>query len=141
MTPSPRPPFVTRLLGLGFRHPVYTDLMDLTELLRSQAKRYNCANCSENMGDCAIKVLAQQGSRALVRVTCVACQDVQLLQIIFQSEGDFGSSDDELLAPLFDEGMPAVEHPISADELLDVHAFLSSFNADLRQLVAPGSGS
>ncbi len=91
------------------------------------------------MAECGIKVLAQQGNRALVRVTCTACQDENLLQIIFQTEGDFADSDDDLLpvpaVRAFDEGMPAVVDPISADELLDLHGFLENFDAGLAELV------
>ncbi len=112
--------------------------MDLPELLRSQAKRYRCAACGQNMADCGINVLAQQGNRALVRVTCAACQDENLLQIIFQTEGEFSDAEDEeepARVRLFDEGMPSNPTPISADEVLDVHAFLASFDSGLAELV------
>ena len=112
--------------------------MDLPELLRSQARRYRCAACGKSMADCGINVLAQQGNRALVRVTCSGCQDENLLQIIFQTDGDFSDGGDELMpAATIDEGMPAVTEPISADELLDVHALLADFDAGLRELVEP----
>jgi hypothetical protein len=51
------------------------------------------------MADCGINVLAQQGNRALVRVTCASCNDENLLQIIFQTESE------EKHAPAIDEGL------------------------------------
>jgi len=122
-------------LGRGL--PAYTDLVDLPELLRSQAKRYKCAACGENMAECGINVLAQQGNRALVRVTCKFCNDENLLQIIFQTEGEMGdeASREEARNALLDAGRPEIDEPISNDELLDVHQFLSGFNAGFKDLV------
>ena len=104
--------------------------MDLLELLRFQARRYRCTACGENMADCGINVLAQQGNRALVRVTCASCNDENLLQIIFQTEAD-GERKRE-----FDEGIPEVEGPISGDELLDLHAMLAGHNGPLTELLS-----
>jgi len=102
--------------------------MDLLELLRFQARRYRCTACGENMADCGINVLAQQGNRALVRVTCASCNDENLLQIIFQTEAD------EERKREFDEGFPEVEGPISGDELLDLHSVLAGHNGPLTEL-------
>jgi len=99
--------------------------MDLTQLLRSQARRYRCAACRENMADCAIDVLAHEGNRALVKVTCVACRDENLLQIIFQEDGDDSNHAIAAERPqLFDEPRPVISAPISADEMLDLHSLL-----------------
>ncbi len=102
--------------------------MDLLELLRFQARRYRCSACGENMADCGINVLAQQGNRALVRVTCASCNDENLLQIIFQTEAE------EEREPVFDEGRPAVADPISGDELLELHAVLAGHDGRLTDL-------
>ena len=102
--------------------------MDLLELLRFQARRYRCSACGENMADCGINVLAQQGNRALVRVTCASCNDENLLQIIFQTEAG------EEVKPLVDEGMPEIGDPISSDELLDLHSLLSTHEGPLTEL-------
>jgi len=104
--------------------------MDLLELLRFQARRYRCSACGENMADCGINVLAQQGNRALVRVTCASCNDENLLQIIFQTEAG------EEVAPLVDEGMPEIADPISSDELLDLHSLLAGHDGPLTELLA-----
>ena len=102
--------------------------MDLLELLRFQARRYRCSACGENMADCGINVLAQQGNRALVRVTCASCNDENLLQIIFQTEAE------EEREPLFDEARPEVSAPISGDELLELHSVLAGHEGSLTEL-------
>jgi hypothetical protein len=118
--------------------------MDLTQLLRSQARRYKCSVCQENMADCEIDVLAHQGNRALVKVTCIACKDENLLQIIFQTEGE-GDGDGEgidLVAEprpkLFDEPRPPIHQPISADDMLELHNALGNVRGGgFRDLVTP----
>jgi hypothetical protein len=117
--------------------------MDLLELLRSQARRYRCAACGKSMADCDINILAQQGNRALVRVTCTSCSDENLLQIVFQGEGEGEAETDEAAPaaqlrrrrPTIDEGRPEVGAPISSDELLDLHSLLRDHSGDLRELV------
>jgi hypothetical protein len=96
------------------------------------------------MADCDINILAQQGNRALVRVTCTSCNDENLLQIVFQSEGE-GDGEISTAPPAqprrrrptitIDEGRPEVAEPISTDELLDLHLMLEEHAGDLRQLV------
>ncbi len=111
--------------------------MDLPELLRSQAKRYRCGVCNTNMADCGIKVITQQGNRALVSVTCASCQDENLLQIIFQTEGDVLEDEAEKV-PTISEGIPPVPDPISSDELLDLRDLLSAHQGGFRELLERG---
>ena len=119
------------------RHPlfaasaggIYWAVMDLLELLRFQARRYRCSACGENMADCGINVLAQQGNRALVRVTCASCNDENLLQIIFQTEAEVKNT------PAIDEGTPDVADPITGDEMLELHSLLSSHEGALTDLL------
>ena len=93
------------------------------------------------MADCDINILAQQGNRALVRVTCTACNDENLLQIVFQSEGLEGEetapqAPARRRRPSIDEGRPEVDGPISTDELLDLHALLHDHEGELGELFA-----
>ena len=108
--------------------------MNLLELLRSQARKYRCPVCGQNMADCGINILTQQGNRALVRVTCSACNDENLLQIILQTEV---AGEAERPVPTIDEGIPAkAVEPIEPDELLDLHSFLDGYHGDFKTLVA-----
>lgn len=95
------------------------------------------------MADCDINILAQQGNRALVRVTCTSCSDENLLQIVFQTEGE---ADAAASAPPtqprrrrpsleIDEGRPENADPISSDELLDLHLFLEDHSGGFRELI------
>jgi hypothetical protein len=84
------------------------------------------------MADCGIKVLAQQGNRALVRVTCSSCNDENLLQIVIQTEADLPA--EPVRPALFDEPRPKDTAPIAGDELLDLHSFLAGWSGDFREL-------
>ena len=94
------------------------------------------------MADCDINILAQQGNRALVRVTCTSCSDENLLQIVFQSEGDGVEAAPPAQARRrrptieIDEGRPEKAEPISSDELLDLHNFLEEHAGDFRALIS-----
>jgi ribosomal protein S27E len=111
--------------------------MDLVELLRSQARRYRCVRCGETMADCRINVLAQQGNRALVRVTCASCSDENLLQIIFQpAEGASAPAPSAELHPERAEALGRDGAPISADEVLEVHELLAGHAGGFTELLA-----
>ena len=111
--------------------------MDLAELLRSHARRYRCVQCGGNMADCGINVIAQQGNRALVRVTCPSCSDENLLQIIFQTEGDLSAGEAAERTPAaIDEGYPRVAGPITGDEVLELHELLAGHAGSLGELLA-----
>ena len=85
------------------------------------------------MAECGINVLAQQGTRALVRVTCRSCNDENLLQIIFQSEVE--APEGAVTAPNADEGGERVDAPISGDEILELHEILAGHAGPLTELL------
>lgn len=86
------------------------------------------------MAECGINVLAQQGNRALVRVTCRSCNDENLLQIIFQTEGE--TPDAAATAPALDEAGERTDAPISGDEILELHELLAGHAGPLTELLA-----
>ena len=86
------------------------------------------------MAECGINVLAQQGNRALVRVTCRSCNDENLLQIIFQTEGE--APDAAVTTPSVDEAGEPSKAPISGDEILELHELLAGHAGPLTELLA-----
>lgn len=112
----------------------YTEItLNLMKLLRSQARRYRCPECSKSMADCGIAILVQQGNQALVRVTCRNCRDENLLKIVLQGE----LAEEVARPPLFDEARPEAAEPIEVDEVLDLHTALASWDGDVRSLFEP----
>ena len=86
------------------------------------------------MAECGINVLAQQGNRALVRVTCRSCNDENLLQIIFQTEGD--APDAAATASSLNEAGERRDAPITGDEILELHELLAGHAGPLTELLA-----
>jgi hypothetical protein len=86
------------------------------------------------MAECGINVLAQEGNRALVRVTCRSCNDENLLQIIFQTEVE--ASETLPARADLDEGGTPTAAPISGDELLELHEILAGHAGPLTELLA-----
>ncbi len=85
------------------------------------------------MAECGINVIAQQGNRALVRVTCPSCNDENLLQIIFQTEVE---PSEGMPAPSgVDEGGEPAAEPISGDEMLELHEILAGHAGPLTELL------
>lgn len=107
------------------------------KLLRTQARKYRCPECSTSMADCGIAILVQQANQALVRVTCNQCNDENLLKIVLQGE----VAQEVAGPPLFDEPRRLDAGPIVADEVLDLHTALAAWDGDLRSLVEANSQS
>jgi hypothetical protein len=107
--------------------------MDLVELLRSQARKYRCPVCGESMADCDIALLVQAGNQALVRVTCGACNDANLLKIIVQT-GDEVEGHGHAEAAL-DEAPVDQLPPVGVDDVLDAKLALDAWDGDVRTLL------
>ena len=111
--------------------------MDLVELLRSQARKYRCPVCGESMADCDIALLVQAGNQALVRVTCGACHDANLLKIVIQA-GEEAEGHTHAEAVL-DEAPVDRLPPLGIDDVLDARLALDAWDGDVRTLFAEPS--
>ena len=105
--------------------------MDVLDILRRQAGRFQCPKCGEKLVDCGLEMVAQQDQQSLVKMTCAHCQDSRLIAVAIATE--------TTPAP------PAVDHrdqpvaelgeAITSDDVLDVRLALASFDGDLKSLV------
>ena len=107
--------------------------MNILRFLRDQAKGYDCNVCGQNHSKSDIRVLGRLESAWIVRVTCLRCQtSFKLLVVIDEALAAVAQSKAEA-AP----SRPARERrkpPVSSDEVLDAHEFLSSYRGDLKSL-------
>ena len=108
--------------------------MNVLSWLREQAKGYDCNVCGQNHSKSDIRVLGRLESAWIVRVTCARCQTSFKLLVVV----------DEALAAVA-EAKPAAgatatrrtrdrRHPVSADEVLDAHEFLRTYDGDMKAL-------
>lgn len=105
--------------------------MNILRILRDQAKGYDCNVCGQNHSKSDIRVLGRLEAAWIVRVTCSRCQtSFKLLVVIDEGLAAVAQQKAEATARARERRRP----PVSADEVLDAHEFLSSYGGDLKSL-------
>ena len=105
--------------------------MEILDILRRQAGRFQCPNCGQSLADCELEMVAHHDDQSLVKVTCAHCKDTRLIAVAFATES-------EPEAPVIDlRDQPADElgAPINADEVLDARLALAGHQGDLASLL------
>jgi predicted RNA-binding Zn-ribbon protein involved in translation (DUF1610 family) len=105
--------------------------MDVLDILRRQAGRFQCPKCGQKMTNCELEMVAQHDDQSLVKVTCAHCKDTRLIAVAIATEA-------EPETPLVDHRDEPVEDrgpAISTDDVLDVRLALADFNGDLQSLL------
>jgi hypothetical protein len=104
--------------------------MDLLDVLRRQAGRFQCPKCGKSLADCRLELVAQADAQSLVRVTCSHCEDERMIAVAVASP-----TETEVAPPVRDEPTDELGAAISTDDVLDARLALRSFDGDLRSLV------
>jgi transcription elongation factor Elf1 len=105
--------------------------MDLLDVLRRQAGRFQCPKCGKSLADCRLELVAQADAQSLVRVTCSHCEDERMIAVALASP-----TETEVANPVRDEPIEDLGTAISTDDVLDARLALDSFDGDLRSLVS-----
>lgn len=105
--------------------------MDLLDVLRRQASRFQCPECGKSLADCRLDLVAKADEQSLVRVTCANCEHARLIAV-----GVAAPAEDEISAPVRDELVDPAAPGISADEMLDVRLTLAAYEGDLKGILA-----
>ena len=104
--------------------------MDVLDILRRQAGRFQCPQCGKSLADSELEMVAQHDAQSLVKVTCVHCQDTRLIAVAIATE-----TDDPPVIDVRDEPAAELGRAISADEVLDARLALAGFDGDLKSLL------
>ncbi len=105
--------------------------MDMLDILRRQAGRFQCPKCGQSLADCQLEMVAHQDDQSLVKVTCAHCQDMRVIAVAIAAEAE--------AAPVIEvRDQPAEElgAPITTDDVLDVRLALAGYEGDLAGLLA-----
>ncbi len=105
--------------------------MDLLDILRRQAGRFQCPKCGESLADCQLEMVAHAEEQSLVKVTCAHCQDTRMIAVAVAAET-------ERLAPaieVLDQPIDDLGEPITTDDVLDVRLALAGHDGDLASLL------
>ena len=103
--------------------------MDVLDILRRQAGRFQCPKCGQSLADCQLEMVLQQDEQSLVKVTCSKCQDTRLIAVAFAAEPEVEAVD------LRDQPVVDLGDPISTDDVLDVRLALAGHQGDLASLL------
>lgn len=103
--------------------------MDVLDILRRQAGRFQCPKCGQSLADCELEMIAQHDEQSLVKVTCAHCKDTRMIAVAIAAEAGAQVIDD-----VRDEPIEELGAPISTDEVLDARLALAHFNGDLAAL-------
>jgi hypothetical protein len=97
--------------------------------LRKRAKEHNCSVCGTNHSRSDIRVLGKLESAWIVRVTCTSCQTAFKLLVVMEEEH-------AAVTPIKEEPERPRRPAVSADEVIDAHEFLETYQGDVRTLFA-----
>ena len=110
--------------------------MDLLDLLRRQASRFQCPSCGESLKDCKLELVAQDGAESVVRVTCAHCQDDRLIGVALASEV-------QVTRPVVEvRDQPVDDSPaLTVDDVLDLRLWLAGQGEDFLSRLGPSGES
>ncbi len=102
--------------------------MDVLDILRRQAGRFQCPRCGKSLADCQLAMVAKTDDESLIRVTCGHCQDARLIAVAFSRAGEEATA-----PPVRDE--PVSGPLIGMDDVLDVRLAIDQHAGDLKSLI------
>jgi len=101
--------------------------VDLLDVLRRQAGRFQCPDCGQSLADCRLDLVSASEAEAVVRITCSHCESGRLVAV--QAAAPTVET-----APVRDQPVSS-ESAITADEVLDVRLALADHQGDLLGLL------
>lgn len=105
-------------------------------LLKQLVSRFRCSVCRNAFARDHVRVAARHDQLWIVSVRCGRCRHQQVFWIAMKAEtvptilGDLTTDEEEHFSAL---------GPVTGDDVLDVHEFLSDFDGDFQKLFAQNS--
>lgn len=117
--------------------------MDSPDWLRTQLTSFTCPACGRRYRGSRIRLLAERDGLFFVDLDCSRCGSHTVAIVTVELDdsqpsiadvSDLGLPAEELLEHLGEE-LPAGSAPVTADDVLDMHEFLASFEGDVSRLL------
>jgi len=105
--------------------------VDVLDILRRQAGRFQCPKCGQSLADCQLEMVTHHDDQSLVKVTCAHCQDARLIAVAVAAETETATP----MIDVRDEPTEDLGVPISPDDVLDARLAVSSHAGDLKSLL------
>jgi transcription elongation factor Elf1 len=118
--------------------------MDGPEWLQTQLTSFTCPACGRRYRDGRINLLAERDGLYFVDLDCSRCgsRTVAIVTVeLDDAEGAIADLSDMAVEPAFrlHEPLPPTTAPVTADDVLEMHEFLSRFEGDVRALFRASS--
>ncbi len=107
----------------------YIPDVDILDLLRRQASRFQCPQCGESLANCRLELVAQADRESLVRVTCASCEHARMIEVGVATPAGAPKVD------VRDQPIDSLGSRIGTDEVLDVRLALAAYEGDLKGLI------
>jgi hypothetical protein len=105
--------------------------VDVLDILRRQAGRFQCPKCGQSLAGCQLDLVARADDQSLVKVTCAHCQDSRLIAVAVATEAEVEAPRVEVR----DQPVEELGGPITNDEVLDARLALAGYDGDLGGLL------
>lgn len=105
--------------------------MDLLDILRRQAGRFQCPACGESLADCQLDMVANADEQSVVKVTCAHCNDTRMIAVAIAAETEVEAPAIEVR----DQPTNELGAAITTDEVLDARLALAGYEGDLASLL------
>ena len=105
--------------------------MDMLDILRRQAGRFQCPKCGQSLANCQLEMVAHHDDQSLVKVTCVHCQDIRVIAVAIATEAETAPVIDDVR----DQPVDELGTPITTDDVLDARLALARFEGDFASLL------
>lgn len=117
--------------------------MDGPDWLRTQLTSFTCPACGRRYRGNRIRLLAERDGLFFVDLDCARCRSHTVAIVTVElDESDFAIADAsdigmpaEVLGARRADRLPAGAAPVGADDVLEMHQFLASFEGDMDALL------
>jgi transcription elongation factor Elf1 len=117
--------------------------MDSPDWLRTQLNSFTCPACGRRYRGSRIKLLAEREGLFFVDLDCSRCGSHTVAIVTVELDDSelsiVDASDIELMVDTepehLGEELPVNAAPVTADDLLDMHDFLTQFEGDIKTLL------
>ena len=120
--------------------------MDGPDWLRTQLTSFTCPACGRRYRGSKIRLLAERDGLFFVDLDCARCGSHTVAIVTVEIDETSASITDISDLSLADglpehlgEELPAGAAPVTADDVLEMHEFLSGFEGDVSQLLRHGA--
>ncbi len=111
--------------------------MNILRFLRERAREYDCGKCGTNHARSDIRLLGKLDAAWIVRVTCSKCESsFKLLVYVDEQRATISPVKDDYRGGSAPPRIPPRRPAVTADEVIDAHDFLETFQGDAKALFA-----